>query len=225
MIKVVVFDFDGVLVDSDVVKYNAYFDIFTPLGATHPIVKQVLKKNPGEDRYQIIERILRRLVRAGFLSAGDQTDELVRKYAGQYNDICEEYAVTCPEITEASSSLPLLAKRYLLYINSATPEEPLRRVVRQRGWESYFQEVLGRPCTKVENLVGILEREKIAGSETLFVGNGQQDLETASQCRCWFVGLLSDTSHFKCRPSYTIRKLSEIETVISQIKRRMLDIG
>ena len=220
MITCVVFDFDGVLVDSNVVKRNAYFDIFAPLGATRPVVGAVLEDNRDSDRYQIIEHILRRLVMAGFLSADDQMDELIGKYAEQYNDICEEHAATCREIAGASECLPRLFRRYALYVNSATPEEPLRRIIHRRGWECYFRDVLGRPRTKTENLTKILEREMTSGAEVVFVGDNQQDLDAAHQCGCQFVGMMHNTSQFGFEPSYVVRDLAELETTIKQMERR-----
>jgi len=220
MIRCVVFDFDGVLVDSNVVKRNAYFDIFTSLGATRPVVEAVLEDNRDGNRYQIIECILRRLVTAGFFSARSRLDKLVTKYAEQYNDICEKYAATCREIAGVSTCLSRLARRYALYVNSATPEDPLRRIICRRGWEIYFREVLGCSHTKTDNLRQILERERISCTEVVFVGDNQQDMTAALQCGCQFVGLVNDTSQFESEPSYIIHDFSELETTIEQIDRR-----
>ncbi len=220
MLKVVVFDFDGVLVDSNVVKRNAYFDIFTSLGDTRPVVGAVLEDNRDGNRYQIIECILQRLVTAGFFSARSRLDKLVTKYAEQYNDICEKYAASCREINGVSTCLPWLAMRYVLYVNSATPEEPLCRIIRQRGWKCYFREVLGCSHTKTDNLRQILERERISCTEVVFVGDNQQDMTAALQCGCQFVGLVNDTSQFESEPSYIIHDFSELETTIEQIDRR-----
>lgn len=49
-VKVVVFDFEGVLVDSNAIKHNAYFNVFASLIATKSIVKMALEKAQGSDR-------------------------------------------------------------------------------------------------------------------------------------------------------------------------------
>jgi phosphoglycolate phosphatase-like HAD superfamily hydrolase len=142
MIACVVFDFDGVLVDSNAMKRRAYFDIFAPLGPTASIVQGVLASTRDGDRYQVIGRILRELTTTGLLPDVGEQERLLQDYAGRYNAICEDFAATCCEISGASTSLERLAGRYALYINSATPEEPLRRIVARRGWERWFRAVL-----------------------------------------------------------------------------------
>ena len=217
MIKCVVFDFDGVLVDSNAVKRKAYFDIFASFSGIHPIVEAVLKNKRGGDRYQIIDGIVRQLVVTGFLTADDQIGELTKAYAERYNHICEEYAATCREIAGTSVCLPQLAKRYVLYVNSATPEEPLRRIIHRRGWEGYFRDVLGRPRTKTKNLAQILEREMISGAEVVFVGDNEEDLDAARQCGCQFLGMVHNTSQFESQPLHSVRDLSELEGVINEM--------
>jgi phosphoglycolate phosphatase-like HAD superfamily hydrolase len=220
MIKCIVFDFDGVLVDSNAVKRSAYFDIFAPLGVTRPVVEAALEANRDGDRYQIIERVLHQLGVAGFLTTGDQIGELTKRYAEQYNHICEEHAATCPEIAGTSVCLPQLAMCYVLYVNSATPEEPLRRIIHRRGWENYFKDILGRPRTKAENLAHILEREMISGVEAVFVGDNQIDLDAAIQCGCQFVGMVHNTSQFESALLRSVRDLSELTAIINQLNRR-----
>ena len=223
MIKCVVFDFDGVLVDSNAVKRGAYFDIFPSLGGTHPAVEAVLGRNRDGDRYEIIGAILRRLIDRGLLRLKNSTiTDLTRVYAEQYNSICEEFAATCREMPGVSPSLPELSRRYVLYVNSATPEEPLLRIIRRRGWEGYFRGVRGRPRTKTENLVRISESEGVTNSETVFVGDSQGDLEAAAQWGCHFVGLLSDTSAFESEPNYTIRSLSDLQEIIDYLDRKLV---
>jgi phosphoglycolate phosphatase-like HAD superfamily hydrolase len=218
MIKCIVFDFDGVLVDSNAIKRSAYFDIFSFLDGAHPSVESVLGKNRDGDRYQIIAAILQRLIEAGLLSLENNTiSNLTRIYSEQYNCICEEYAATCREMPGVSLSLPELARRYVLYVNSATPEKPLLRIIRRRGWEGYFRDVCGRPQTKTENLAWILESAKVRSSETVFVGDDQGDFEAAVKVDCHFVGLVSDTSQLESEPNYSIRSLSDLQRIIDHL--------
>ena len=216
MIKCVAFDFDGVLVDSNAVKRSAYFDIFAPLGATQPVVRTVLEDNWDCDRYRTIGRILKRLVDAGLLGADQRFGELIGKYADRYNDICEEYAATCPEIAGVSTCLPRLAKRCGLYVNSATPEQPLCRIVRRRGWEGYFRRVMGGPNTKKQNLEWILQREQVSGQELLVVGDGRSDLIAARDLRCHFVGVRNDSNDFDRNGLTMMDDLQNLERLMAE---------
>jgi phosphoglycolate phosphatase len=194
MTDCVVFDFDGVLVDSNAVKRRAYRDIFADAPGSEPVVEAVLQSDTEDDRFGVIRAILRGL-REGRSTAGEQ-DLLVAEYGERYNTICEEHAATCDEVRGASSALARLAQRHALYIISATPEEPLRRIVKRRNWSRYFREVLGRPRTKGENLARVIRREGIQGQRIVFVGDGRRDLDAAREAGCRFVGVRNEFNDF-----------------------------
>lgn len=216
MIKCVVFDFDGVLVDSNAVKRKAYFDIFAPLSNTHKIVAACLTEEREGDRYQVIASILRRLRNIGLTWGNDALLDAVVRYAEQYNQICETYTANCREILGASACLKNLAKHYKLYVNSATPEEPLQRVIQQRGWEPYFQDVLGSPHTKIENLNKIMQKINVKSKEIVFVGDSQRDWTAAKTCGCYFVGVRNSDNDFASLDLVLLDDLYGLNKVISE---------
>ena len=194
----VVFDFDGVLVDSNAVKRQAYFDIFSSLGPrTVSIVEAVLDGDVDGDRFQLIRRILVCLREDVAHSSAGTLDSLVTNYAERYNEICEEHAATCPEIRGASAALARLVVSHPLYVSSATPEGPLRRIVERRGWSRFFRDVLGRPRTKAENLRLIMEREEVDGGAVVVVGDGRRDLDAARLVGARFVGIRNKFNDFE----------------------------
>jgi phosphoglycolate phosphatase len=194
----VVFDFDGVLVDSNGGKRQAYFDIFAPLGPQSvAAVEAVLDGDVDSDRFQLIRRILTMLRVDGGLAAPIALDALVTQYAERYNDICEEHAATCPEVRGASAALAHLAVSHPLYVSSATPEVPLRRIVERRGWSRFFRDVLGRPRGKTENLRLIMEREAVKGADVVVVGDGRRDLDSARLAGARFVGIRNAFNDFE----------------------------
>jgi phosphoglycolate phosphatase-like HAD superfamily hydrolase len=195
MTACVVFDFDGVLVDSNAVKRRAYGDIFAAAPGSEPVVESVLESNREDDRFSVIRAILQGLSPEEGETPG-QLELLVAQYAERYNAICEEHAATCAEVRGASSTLAHLAGRLPLYVISATPEEPLRRIVMRRGWNGYFRDVLGRPRTKLENLARVMQREGLEGRRIVFVGDGSRDLDTAREMGCRFIGVRNDFNDF-----------------------------
>lgn len=195
MTACVVFDFDGVLVDSNAVKRRAYGEIFADTPGSRPVVDSVLGSNTEDDRFGVIRAILQGLSgKNGGISG--HLDQLVTEYAERYNAICEEHTATCAEVRGASSAITHLARQYPLYIISATPEEPLRRVVMRRGWSRYFRDVLGRPRTKRENLTQVMRREGLAGPRIIFVGDGRRDLDSAREVGCRFIGVRNEFNDF-----------------------------
>ena len=145
-ISVVVFDFDGTLVESNRLKYDAFFDLF-PHDAYHAkIISQVLAASGEESRYRILEKILQKLKTTPTV----RLEDTVQKLASRYNDIVVEGAKTCPECPGAETLLQELFSRYALYLSSTTPEEPLREVLSFRNWSGYFKDIFGYPRKKPE---------------------------------------------------------------------------
>lgn len=194
--RALVFDFDGVLVDSNTVKQDAFRRIFEDVGVSSDFVSGCLQALPEGNRFDVIRAMLERL-RAGRRVGDDEPIESqVQRYAEAYNDICEEHAATCPEVPGAGKRLAQWASRFALYVNSATLEQPLRRVVARRGWAGYFRGVFGSPTSKADNLTKVLEREKVSPPDLLFVGDGGRDLRAAQTVRCRFVGVRNSHNDF-----------------------------
>lgn len=179
--KVLVFDFDGTLVESNQLKYDAYFDLF-PGDAYHSgIVRQVLADSYEESRYVILEKILRLLG-----TKNEHVEEQVNMLAGQYNDIVLEGAKHCPECPGAEAVLRQLYQVYPLYLSSTTPEDALREILQFRKWRGYFQGIYGYPREKTETLYAILSRENVTPEQVLVVGDGESDRLSAAQVGCEF---------------------------------------
>ena len=196
-IACVVFDLDGVLIRSNVLKRRAYYEIFVdlsdlPAGRRDDLVSRALSELPYGDRFQVIGRVLQ--LAQGVSSAADAS--LVGSYADRYNTLCEAYAIRCDEVPGAAATLRILAPLVSLYTNSATPQEPLERVIAGRGWTPLFREVLGGPRSKIDNLSYSLRREGVSPDQLVFVGDEQRDYGAALSCGCRFIGLRNPQSDF-----------------------------
>ena len=181
-IRVVVFDFDGTLIDSNRLKYDAYFELF-PAGDRHArIIRDVLSESFEQTRYVILEEILRRL------GVEDHTymKREVSKLAEQYNDIVVAGAKTCPEKAGAEEALKKFAPMYRLYVNSTTPDASLKEIIRFRKWDGYFRAVFGYPHEKSDTLRHIIARERMTSDQVLVVGDGESDRKSATENGCPF---------------------------------------
>lgn len=213
MIEVVVFDFDGVLVDSNAVKRDAYFEIFAHRGeAVRGVIERALVEEGDGDRFETIGVILRRL--GGEEAVLPVREGAIARYAERYNDLCEEHAATCREVPGASGALDELSRVLPLYVNSATPEEPLRRIVRRRGWEPHFRAVLGRPLTKEENLRRIFLETGVSPRRALFVGDGKRDVAAARELGCPFLAVRNAFNDFDLSGLPAVDNLDDLPTVV-----------
>ncbi len=181
-IKVIVFDFDGTLIDSYQLKYDAYFELFEGSEGDTKTIRAVLAEMYEESRFVILAEILKRL---GTNKEAD-LNRNVNELAARYNDIVLAGAKSCAEIPGAETMLRFLGDRYKLYVSSTTPDAALKEIVYFRRWSSYFIETFGYPHQKSKTLQHIKERENATGSEVLVIGDGESDRNSAEENGCRF---------------------------------------
>jgi haloacid dehalogenase superfamily, subfamily IA, variant 1 with third motif having Dx(3-4)D or Dx(3-4)E len=181
-IRSIVFDFDGTLIDSNQLKYDAYFKLFPAEDRHARIIREVLSESFEQTRYVILEEILRRF------GVENQTyiSKEVNKLAGQYNNIVVAGAKTCPEKAGAEDALKKFAPMYRLYVNSTTPDASLKEIIRFKKWDGYFRGVFGYPHEKPETLLRIMALEKLRSDQVLVVGDGESDRKSAAENGCPF---------------------------------------
>jgi phosphoglycolate phosphatase-like HAD superfamily hydrolase len=177
-LRAVAFDFDGTLIQSPALKRALFFELFGARGVPASMIAELLDSVPG-DRYDLCREVA---ARAGLADSPAALAE-------EYTRLAEGRLAACPEVPGASQTLRELAPRLALYISSATPEAPLRRLVELRGLERYVKEVLGRPASKPEHLRRICAAEGCAAAQLLMVGDGLDDLAAALELGCAFIAV------------------------------------
>ncbi|MBW2479341.1 MAG: HAD family hydrolase, partial [Deltaproteobacteria bacterium] len=116
-IKVIVFDFDGTLIDSNRFKHEAFFEVFPDDEHHAQTVRAVLAYMNEQSRFVILAEVLQRLG----MDQGPGLDARVKELARRYNDIVLDGAKNCPEMPGAETMLASLSQRYRLYLSSMTP--------------------------------------------------------------------------------------------------------
>jgi phosphoglycolate phosphatase-like HAD superfamily hydrolase len=211
----IVFDFDGVLVDSNAVKHNAYYEALADIPGSADAIDEILNGPAFEpaDRYHTMERIVS-LLGDRTLYTGDRP-RLTAERVDRYSSICASGLRLCAELPGASRLLARLSETHPLYVNSATPEQILRATVVERGWATYFRDILGSPATKVANLQRIALVEGIELSQILFVGDSDIDRRAAEQSGCAFVGVVIEAGRFAVPPARVITDLTDLPSLVS----------
>lgn len=220
MVKGIIFDFDGTLVNSNNIKRQTYYEVVKSFGDVSPIVDDVLTSSVGKNRFSIFCEISERAVRSGVLSSVRTIDEWVELFVDRYSRICETQVSICPEIPGATNSLQYLTSQgHLLFINSSTPTDLLKRILRLRLLENYFTEVYGSPVSKIENLRAIVKKYEMLSNQLVVIGDGKDDQESATAIGCHFVGVLTGGTQFKSDLLYATHDLLKIKEIIAQINK------
>jgi len=181
--RAIIFDFDGTLVQSNQIKRDTLFTVARTLGTTDEQFEQILSDHPRYDRFGLYRELLVRTNRT------DDLDSNVEKLSNLYGELTILAISQAPEIPGAEKFLKEYSSQIPMYINSATPEEPLNQTVTQRGWAPFFRGIYGRPKSK-NDIVDLVRKETgLSAEEILFVGDSLQDLESALDNGCPFLGV------------------------------------
>jgi beta-phosphoglucomutase-like phosphatase (HAD superfamily) len=209
------FDFDGVLADSVEVKTRAFAQLFVPFGPE--IAAKVVEHHR---RYSGVTRV-------------DKFRHYYKEFLGRpldeagLADLCSRFAqlvvdevVAVPEILGAEAFLRRWAARLPCFVVSATPEPEIREIVRRRGWSEYFEEVMGAPQSKKENLASLLERHRLMPARCLFFGDAESDYRAAQACGLHFLGILPDQQAplLQAVPEVKwVRDLTQVEQALDEL--------
>jgi HAD superfamily hydrolase (TIGR01549 family) len=181
-LQAVIFDFDGIIVESTEIKSEAFRALFAD-HATH--VEEIValhQRHGGVDRLTKIEMIYRDILHEPL--------DIARKelLARRFEQLVEERVIECPMVKGAAPLLAVLNGRVPMAITSGTPEAELNRIVRRRGLASFFAIVRGSPPGKSELVKEILARECWAPERVLMLGDALTDYEAARDNGLMFIG-------------------------------------
>lgn len=182
-VAAVIFDFDGVIVESVDTKTSAFAQLFRDEGddAVAAIVDLHLRLG-GVSRHEKFELIHRDILRRPL-------DEARRRaLADGFAELVKRAVVDCPMVAGADDFLRGPGRRLKLFVVSGTPDDELRDIARQRGLDILFAEMHGSPRPKPAIIRDLLARHRLAPESVLFVGDALTDYDAAAETGLRFLG-------------------------------------
>ena len=142
--KTWVFDCDGVLLDSNRLKTDAFYKVALPYGES--IAQQFLDyhgRNAGVSRYIKIEFLWTDIL------GNPKDDEEINRLLEEFATLCRKGLESCDETPKVREVLSLISdkKRYVV---SGGKESELKEAFSNRGLDRYFDEIYGSPRTKID---------------------------------------------------------------------------
>lgn len=182
--QAIIFDFDGVLVESGDIKTQAFSDLYQSYGNT--IASKVVryhKQNGGLSRYQKF-----RYVQQHFLKMPPLTKDEEQELDRRFSKLVVEAVIASDPVPGANELVHIESSRIPLFIASGTPEIELNTIVTRRGLEPYFTEVRGSPKSKQVLIAEILSTHGLTPTRVLMIGDALIDYQSAQTNNVAFLG-------------------------------------
>lgn len=215
----VVFDFDGVLVESTTLKTQTFKDVIKefPSESQEKFI-EYHKRNGGVSRWGKFEYLLREIIKLDDEELIKlKVDELVDKFAGRLKFGIDSLGLT-PGAVDLLASLEKLGKPCYIVSGAATSE--VESIVKRTEIAKYFQFVLGSPQNKVQNLNFLKSEGRLKG-RGIFIGDSFTDYRSAKDFNMKFV-FMENFSEWRNREEeensfyLTVKNLEELNKILKE---------
>ena len=211
MMRIIFFDFDGVLVESVDIKTKAFAKIFENEGkkTVQKIIEHHLN-NTGVSRFEKFKYIYHNLLQK------ELTEEESRRLCRIFSDEVVARVVEAPYVPGAKDFLDAYAHSHFLYLLSATPQEEIEEIVRRRAMSSYFKGIYGAPQDKAKMVRGILKKNDSSPREAVYVGDSLSDYRAAQENAVHFIARIDRNEHlFRDIPCGKIKNLGQLREAMA----------
>lgn len=186
--RAIIFDFDGVLVESANIKIEAYIELFKEYG--HDVVEQVVQYTSaqgGLSRFVHFPYIYKEILKTPL------TKDKEIQLAERYSQLVVQSVSSAPMVLGIMDFLNIYSGVIDFYIASRTPDEELKHIVAKRNIEHYFKGIYGAPKTKASIITKILSESNMQVKEVVMIGDTMTDYGGAMSAGIPFIGRVVNT--------------------------------
>lgn len=202
--RVVVFDFDGTLVDSNRIKREAFEICFREFPQHLDEIRAYCNGNHHTPRWGKFQHVYEQILRLPY------TPIVEARLMARYAAATTSQVINAPEIPGATHFLRIVAADHITALLTTTPHKILMDILDKRGWQRYFQVIQGAPLNKVTCLTVMQRTYHLRGRELMFFGDTLEDAAAARTASCLFIAVAN--ASLALHSEAFIRDFTEIGT-------------
>ena len=204
----IIFDFDGVIINSHKVKTQAFYEVFKYYGKNIALkAKKFHEKNIGKSRYFKFKHILKNI-----LNKKITKNELAR--------LDNNFEIFVQKKIKAKVPSKFLLKFLRsqkkfnnLYISTGTPQKKIIKTLKEKNLFNYFKKVYGSPGSKVSHINEIKNYDK---KSIFFIGDSLEDYKAARETNINFI-LKLNSENLVLRKKKNINKINSFKFLKNHI--------
>ena len=215
MISLILFDMDGVLLESADIKT----EVFRRLFSIYPdFIEEIIRyhlENQGVSRYEKIPYIFQHILH-------QPLDETLRASLYiRFEDYVMEAMINAPLVSGCEEFLNTFSHLAKCAVVSAAPEQEVIQILTGKGIADHFEMILGSPNQKTDNILHILQAYDVSPAGSVMIGDSLTDYHAARSVGCRFIGRVppGKESPFlgKTNVEYLIKDLHDLGVVMAGI--------
>jgi len=197
--KHLIFDFDGVLVESNEVRFEGFRALFHgyPADEVEKLI-QFAKANGGLSRYEKIRYFFKAILNKQI------SDDAVQAMARQYSELVKQKVIGAEPVKGSLEFLSNHKNNYDFAVVSGADQEELRNVCKAREIDHFFLEILGSPASKESNIALLLSKMGWGRKSCLFIGDSINDFDAARAHGIDFIGRNSKSVNWGLMGNLTV---------------------
>ena len=170
MKKGIIFDFDGVIVDSLEIKSDVFVNLYRHYGSK---IQQKVRKhhlaNGGLSRYEKFKHYHYK-----FLGV-ELNEKEIEEMSIQFSNQVIDKVINCNYIPGVLDYIKNKSKYYNLFLSTGTPTIEIKEILKRMKLSRFFLEVHGSPKDKIYHIRKIIESYSYKPEDLIFYGDSKSD--------------------------------------------------
>jgi phosphoglycolate phosphatase-like HAD superfamily hydrolase len=212
MIEAIIFDFDGVILESINIKSEAFAYIYSEY--EKDIIEKIVahhRANGGMSRYKKFQ-----FYHKNFLNK-KITQKDIKILDKKFSEFVMRKIRQVPFVEGVKNFIETHYQNYQMFISTGAPQYEVEKVAEIRNIKHFFKKIYGSPATKIEHIKSILLENNLHPSQVVFIGDGTTDKISANQTNLHFIARISTVDSALKNEQYRINDFTEIEKILEKI--------